>query len=497
MSSWLAETTVTHERMGGVAQRFALEAARLPDHTAIIAADLRLTYRQLWKITCGFAVSMQRAGVDQSALIAVDTRDMVASIAALLAASLLGSAYVAVDDSVLSDGVVRPTHVFRSPEVAPRRALPVHLMDATWPRAAESSARYDVSDYPVADMAETFWYAHTSGTSGRPKYMSLTHRQFLARALAMAEDFEEPGRVFCSLFPCNSRVFLVRAIAALLSGSTIVDTVDVGLMRQAGVNIVLGSPRTLVDWLGGRTLSPQLDVVQVTGAKLPAGDMATLLGSFLRLEDVYGASETSKAFKNIYTRGPNGVEVRGKRLDSEIEIEPGAQGEATGLVRVRNPYMATHYLDDPSASHEVFRDGWFYSGDIGSWGPNGVLRIEGRRDELVNLGGAKVNPLDIERLICGVSGVTGAFVGLDPSGVHPPGLAALISVSERAAGPGLARLVLDTCAAALPAHAVPRMVLAVGALPRTEDGENRRRDCEAVLKQVLGTVGQTEKGTSP
>ncbi|HEY8048211.1 MAG TPA: hypothetical protein VIE63_03490, partial [Ramlibacter sp.] len=67
-----------------------------------------------------------------------------------------------------------------------------------------------------------------------------------------------------------------------------------------------------------------------------------------------------------------------------------------GMIAVRTPGMAEEYIGDPEASRNAFRDGWFHSGDWGTLVGPRVLRLAGRFDDLVNIGGVKVAAAGIE-----------------------------------------------------------------------------------------------------
>ena len=481
------------ERSSGIGQEFARSSVLHPDRAAIVAADVSLSYKQLWKVVCGFAVSMQALGVGPNSCVAVNSRDMIACVASMFAASLLGAAYVTHDSNIQKAGIVKPTHFFRSPEIAPIASINDNLMGSSWPSAAEQQSNYMPNDFKSEPGDNRpWWFTHTSGTTGSPKYISLTESEFLNRCIAMGEDFSADRTNFCSLFPCNTRVFQVRAISALLNGCTIIDTVDIEFMMENGVQILLGSPHTIIDWLSGRTLTPKIEVAQVTGARLHSHYIPTLLRSFENLEDVYGSTETSKTYKNIFTL-KNGMPcVVGKHLDSEVEIVPPEQAPVSttaglGQVRVRNGYMASSYLNAPEASARVFQAGWFYSGDLGRFGPNKELIVEGRSDELINLAGTKVSPLDIEDAIYRIAGVTAAFVGKDTVHLHPERLIAMVAISDPDSGNRTANEVLQECRENLPTHAVPSLIIAVPTLPKSEDGKIMRRECEALLKHTLTT----------
>lgn len=481
------------EKSSSIGQAFAQASIVHSNLPAIVAADVSLTYKQLWRVICGFAVSMEAVGVAPNSCVAVDSRDMIACVASMFAASLLGAAYVTLDSNIQNGGVVKPTHFFRSPEVAHIAGLNDHMMDSSWPSAAERQGRYTPNDFKSEPSDNRpWWFTHTSGSTGTPKYISLTASEFLNRCIAMGEDFSAGRTNFCSLFPCNTRVFQVRAVSAFLNGCAIIDTVDLEFMMTHGVQILLGSPHTIIDWLSGRTLVPKIELAQVTGAKLNNHYIPMLLKSFRNLEDVYGSTETSKAYKNIYTVKDGMPSVVGKQLDSEVEIVPVEQdslnaASESGLVRVRNGYMASSYMTAPDASARVFKAGWFYSGDIGRFGPHGELQVEGRSDELINLAGTKVSPLDVEDIIIRIVGVTHAFVGKDPVQLHPERLVAMVAISDPVSGNRMANEVLQACMENLPSLAVPGLIIAVPTLPKTADGKIMRRECEALLKHTLTT----------
>src|SRR5262249_33960839 len=76
-------------------------------------------------------------------------------------------------------------------------------------------------------------------------------------------------------------------------------------------------------------------------------------------------------------------------------LPPGQTGE----VRVKSPEMLDGYLDNNDREDKSFRDGWFYPGDLGVLGLDGMLTIEGRTDEVMNFGGEKYSPLPIEETL--------------------------------------------------------------------------------------------------
>jgi acyl-CoA synthetase (AMP-forming)/AMP-acid ligase II len=79
---------------------------------------------------------------------------------------------------------------------------------------------------------------------------------------------------------------------------------------------------------------------------------------------------------------------------------------ACGRVRVRSDFAVDHYLSDPEESKRVFRDGWFYPGDLGTLSAEGLLVVTGRELAVLDLGGDKISPEAIEAVLSQFPGIT-------------------------------------------------------------------------------------------
>ncbi|MDP1670277.1 class I adenylate-forming enzyme family protein [Phaeovulum sp.] len=465
---------------------FARTAMAQPGRQAIVAEDMALDYARLWLIVQGFALRMQAAGIDQRAIVALKSTDMIASIAVMFATTLLGAGFVIWEDQLLADGVVRPTHVLRSPEVAAPGGVASILMEASWSPKHTPVPENACEHFPgAADTEAAWWYLHTSGTTGRPKYLALSQRVALDRSLALGSDFLGAETRFTSLFPCTTRPFFVRAMAALVHGATIIDTIDPAFMQAQGVTLVCGSPRQTEAWLQGRRLSPRLMLLQLSGARFTAAQAEVLLGSFQKVEDVYGSSETNKAFVNVKTLDDGTLVTRASPQDSSVEIlrpdgAPCASGEI-GEVRIRNSYMVPGYINALEATRRAFRDGWFHPGDLACWDQQAALCIVGRVDEIINLGGMKIDPLEVEQALR-VPGVRASACFRDPRGELR--LLAFVEIEASRDPEPVVRQAMAQCAQKLGPLMTPALVYVVERIPMTHDGVPMRAQCEVMAKDL-------------
>ena len=185
----------------------------------------------------------------------------------------------------------------------------------------------------------------------------------------------------------------------------------------------------------------------------------------------FGASETSVVAMGRYeqlVRVPQSVGVlepgvAAQAVDAEHRpLPPGAEG----LIRVRTPGDIAGYLDDPAATAATFRDGWFYTGDLGAVMADGHLVISGRAVEVINHGGMKISPRIVEDTLLSVPEISqaAAFGVPDSDGVTQ--VWAAVVATAPIDGAALNRL----CAARLGALA-PKFILQMPDLPRNANGK--------------------------
>jgi acyl-CoA synthetase (AMP-forming)/AMP-acid ligase II len=141
-----------------------------------------------------------------------------------------------------------------------------------------------------------------------------------------------------------------------------------------------------------------------------------------------------------------------------------------GLVRIRSDYMATEYVGDPEASRLFFRNGYFYSGDIGHLTPDGLLIITGREKTALNIGGDTVTPESVETTIESFDNVAEAAVFAVNNNLGIAELSALIVTRS----PVDELSLRDYCARRLPPSCVPVRFTVVDALPRGSQGKIER-----------------------
>jgi acyl-coenzyme A synthetase/AMP-(fatty) acid ligase len=191
----------------------------------------------------------------------------------------------------------------------------------------------------------------------------------------------------------------------------------------------------------------------------------------------------------VSTLGEDGTVVtKGQVLDSTIEILD-SEGELAapgmpGILRIRNPYLATGYVSDPVATRESFRGGWFYSGDIAAWGERGTLEVFNRTDNILNIRGVKINALVLDHVLRSVSGIRDAACFKHPRIDAPNQLFAFVVFEEGCNRLQVMEIARQECRTKLGPAMAPDAIRGIGGIPRGPNGMPDRKACAALLLKI-------------
>jgi O-succinylbenzoic acid--CoA ligase len=209
------------------------------------------------------------------------------------------------------------------------------------------------------------------------------------------------------------------------------------------------------------------DAVLVGGAATPTALLTEARRVGVRVVTTYGMSETA-----------GGCVYDGAPLDgAEVRLDP-----ADGRISLAGPMLASGYLGNPELTAASFQDGWFHTSDLGSWTPDGRLRVLGRADDVIITGGEKVHPAAIERVLTAQPGVRAAcVVGLaDPEWGQV--VAAAVVCADSA---GLNSGALGSAVRAeLGAASVPRLLCELAELPLRGIGKPDRAEVVRLLDKT-------------
>ncbi len=332
----------------------------------------------------------------------------------------------------------------------------------------------------------------TSGSSGAPRGVAVSASQLLSDAANISKSLRlARGRRALGAVPLShafgfstllSRHLFLGAPLALLERP--LPTLFRAALGRYRDFFFPGIP-LLYDLLLGAGISPRLLARLTLCVSAGAPLRPEIAAAFRALTGVpvrnfYGTSECGAIAADRSAAGDAPEGCAGPALHGvKIAIEDCEErlSERGGRIVVRGPAVALGYVA-PGARFQSFR-GKFATGDRGRIDPNGRLFLDGRLDTMINVGGLKVFPSEVERVLAAAPGVSEAAVFGVPDSLRGESVAAAVAGRVSLKLPDLAAF----CRARLAAHRLPRRILFLPELPRTLRG---KVDLAALRKLATG-----------
>ncbi len=412
--------------------------ARAHDDSLAIAAPERaaLTYRGLRRQIVEVAGQLNGRGIgrgDRVAIVLPNGPEMAAafvSVAAAATTAPLNPAYRADElDFYLTDIGAKAILVAADetgPAITVAERLGIGILRlVTTPGEPAGSFRIEggavgaEATTGLAEASDTALLLHTSGTTSRPKLVPLSHANLAASALHIGQTLTLTANDRClNIMPLFHIHGLVAAVlSSLASGGSVFCTpgfnalrfsqwlgeaqptwyTAVPTMHQAILARVARNPDALA--------KAKLRFIRSSSASLPAQVMAELEATFgCPVIESYGMTEASHQMTSNRlppgARKPGSVgvaagpEVAIMAQDGRL-LKPGETGE----IVIRGPNVIAGYENNPEANASAFAHGWFHTGDQGMLDDDLYLRVTGRLKEIINRGGEKISPLEVDEVL--------------------------------------------------------------------------------------------------
>jgi fatty-acyl-CoA synthase len=332
---------------------------------------------------------------------------------------------------------------------------------------------------------------YTSGTTGFPKGVTLSHRNLTNNArhyfavagiaegeatLTMMPLFHTAG---CSMsvlgaVQCGARQVLLRSFDA---------DAALDLIESEGVAVLMGVPTMLIGMLEAQTARPResaaLKAALSGGSMVPPELVRAITATFgCAFMTVYGQTESSPlltmhrpgdAFEDVCTtigQPMPQTEIAITATDGSGPVAVGAVGE----ICARSYAVMLGYNDDPEATAKtVDPEGWLHTGDLGTMDARGFVRITGRVKEMIIRGGENLFPAEIENVLLEHPGVAEVAVVGVPDAKYGEAVAAFIRVADGGAFDPAA--LKAHCRAQIAAQKTPSHWIEVKAWPLTGSGK--------------------------
>ena len=485
-----------------------LEAA-LAGHaprTALLYGGDAFTFRQVDRLSSGYAEVLRRAGAGPGGRVALMGKARPHFVVAALAALRLGAAVVLVSPAYRHGEIrhavelCRPGCVVADGELAAMAAgasgrpvldLDDALLAGRRPPGAPAAGGPG-RDWAAAEAALVF----SSGTTGLPKAAVHTHASLgaavghWAGALGLG-----PRDRFQVATPPSHILGLLNIFAALTRGATVRlhERFEVGEMLRcieadrltlemavAPIALALAEHPSIESF----DLSSLRYIMWCATPVVPAVAERVTARTGVRFITAYGASELPVISASRADGPPSSwrTDTAGQVIDDiEVRVVDPATGKAaepgrTGEIQARGPSVMTGYLP-AEANAEAFSDGWYRTGDIGWVEPGGWIHITDRLKEMIKVKGFQVAPAEVEAVLIGHPAVADAAVFGVPDERAGE---AVIAVVVAAPGAAVDEAELqELVAASLAKYKRPASIVVRAAIPRTPSGKVLRRALRA------------------
>jgi long-chain acyl-CoA synthetase len=456
------------------------------DAVALVHRDRRVTYAQLVERIERLAAGLVAEGIRPGDAVALRLPNEPDFVAAYHAIAALGAIVVPVNPAFKAAEV---EFCFRSCGVRMAitddegAALCEPLVERVV-RASELDAlmREPPGELPSRAPDEPVVCLFSSGSTGRPKPVQRTHGHLRAEAGFYPAMGIGPDDVIFNTVPLfHSYGMGFCLLAAAGSGATMVMLEDpnpfvmrrgraLELLERERVTVFPGVPfnfRLLAEAQQDADLS-SLRLCLSAGSALPGPVYDAFLAKFgVPVRQHYGCTEAGSLTANLDDDPSASWETVGKSLGSvEIEI-------VDGEVAVRSPAAASGYAEGADQDGAFGSDGYFMTGDLGVLDEEGRLTITGRRKLVIEVGGYKVDPVEVQDVVEAHPGVHEAVV-VGVNGTHALGEQVVKAVVVPAADVDEQELI-DFCRERLANYKVPQLVEFREEIPRSALGKVLRK----------------------
>lgn len=464
---------------------------------AITDGDRTLTYGELGEAVKSLASFLVSRGVGSGDRVAILLPNSMEFAAAFFASASLGAISVPVNNLCKEDEI----RFYMTDSGAK-----VLLTDAALKEIAEKAVSGSGADVAIVRGGGADWvylkgkagnsapakvearndaiFLYSTGSTGKPKRVARTHYNLaaLAQNHSYTAGFTYTDRVLF-VVPLSHTYAFGNFISSIRGGAASIMLEQfnrnrvLDVLEKEAVTIFPTVP-VMLDALAGTFTSEEKDLSHLrlvisAGAPLREETFKKFHERFsIYPRQLYGSTETGVISINL----AEDIEKRSASVgrpvkhvivkvfsDGGEELETGAEGE----LAVRSPSMTRGYDGLPDETAKVFRNGYYFTGDLGRIDAEGYIYITGRRKFFINAGGYKVDPAEVENVLLGMPGITEAAVlGVeDKSGKEH---VKAVLVSER---PVTAGEVVEHCRGKLADYKIPLSIEFRKELPRSPAGK--------------------------
>jgi fatty-acyl-CoA synthase len=481
----------------------AHHASRTPDKAMVVFEGETTTYSQMAARSAALAGGLRDHGVRPGDVVGLLAWNCPEMLETLFAANHLGAIAMPINWRLAApevryilehSGAKALVHDDAMAPVADEAAKGLHLLLARTTALADLRTGDPEERHGLAAHGDVHRLMYTSGTTGRPKGVMLTHANLAWKNLAHLVEFgftsDDLGLACGPLYHVGALDLTTTTLLA--AGATVIvhrqfdAAAVVDELERSRVTTVWLAP-AMVNAIMARPDVEQRDLTSVRviingGEKMPIPLIERIQRTFPSawFADAYGLTETVSGDTfldrdSIVTKlGSVGLPCLHLEVDVWDEAGRSVAPHEKGEIVLRGPKVFAGYWKDPDATAKAFEGGWFHTGDIGVRDEDGYLWIVDRLKDMIVSGGENIAGSEVERVLYEHPAVLECAVVARPDERWGEVPVAFVTLRDGAAA--TADALIDHCRGQLAKFKVPRAVTFIDALPRNPSGKVLKRE---------------------
>lgn len=399
--------------MRSVVKSIYIHSLEIPSKIAIIASDREISYADFWKCIQGTADKLCKMGISEGDRVILEASHTVEFLVCCYAIHLAKAIHVPVEKSVPDDRIEEISSEIQ-PKLILKGAHPFEGLGLSYETLMDSEV--SEPNFPSEELLQEILF--TTGTTGKSKGVMVTHyaQMNMCESQNAILNYSKDN-VWLIPTPMNHAAGLRKTHMSMVMGSTVLLIegfknlkLFFDSMRNYKVTSLYLPPSAVhyILMLASKELAKydgQLDFLYSSSSALPSGDKEKLIELLphVRKFDAYGGSEVGAVCYIDYNSVHRDMGCVGKAnsgVDIFIVDEDYKPFKATkdnpGIIAIRSNTVTAGYWNEPKLTAETIHDGVIYMTDLGYIDNEGYLYLVGRRDDVINIGGLKVAPTEVE-----------------------------------------------------------------------------------------------------
>lgn len=479
-----------------IVEKLSQHAKQTPEKLAVVFEGEEISYSELWEKSVRLAHLFKKLGLRDGDRVICQCKHDLYYVATIYAAHLCGAAVVPVDKN--ADGKMIADiaeHIDASLAVCNQiERFPNCVLYGEVASILPEDTSMNGLAFPDSDSIAVIIF--TTGTTGAPKGVQLTHRNTIGWTKRCSEMNSSAESVNLIAVPLNHVAPFMRLNQTIRIGGTQVfleSMMKLGLMFEYmdkyGVTSMFCPPSciSLFQQLVKGKMTKYADQLEyiISGSSAMTVSQQDYMKDVLphtRLYTSYASSEAGlvaisrydKINKAINCCGKPCQDVEFRIMDDAFHSLPAGQ---VGLIAIKSDMTMKGYYNRPDLTDAVLQDGFFISGDLGYMDEEGYLYVCGRSDDMINIGGLKVFPSEIENATLNIPGIIDCICFSIPDSVT--GQAVKLLIQTDASFSGTTATVQEALSRMMDAYKVPKQIEIVPEIIKTANGKPNRKFYQA------------------